>query len=215
MSMNKTKCGFMMIMVLVTIAIGIVIYAMMMGAVLPEFWHAPRAEQAKVWDEEWRLEPNSPERMKAAKKMAKYVAAKPQITKEVTIGGDVILNTEPRGKLTFVLMPGGKVKGTWISEYAHGNIQYSIKASFAGVTDPTNMLVEGGQNRPEQLYYITRGNYVQKSLDTKNDQESTEEGIAFAAGWLGADMASRGDITLTTDRRGATIYIFTAARQPK
>jgi hypothetical protein len=189
-------------------AIGLVIYAMMASAIFPDFWHAPRAEKAKVWDEEWRLEPNSPERMKEAKKTAKYLALKPQITEEVTIEGDVMLGADHRGKITLTFMPDGKIKGAWESQYAHGNIEYTVMASFAGVTDPTNIMMEQDKKRPEMLYFITRGGYVQKSLDTKNDVEGKEEGTAYAAGWMGADMASRGEITLTTDRTGSAIYTF-------
>jgi len=78
--------GFALILLLITVAIGLIIYVMMMRAIWPDLGE-PRADVPKVWDEEWRLEPNSPERIKAQKQAAKYMKLKPVIATGVKLEG--------------------------------------------------------------------------------------------------------------------------------
>jgi len=203
--------GFALLMLVIALAIGLIIYMMMLRAVMPGVGEGGR-EQVRVWDEEWRLDPESPERKKAAKKTAKYLSLKPPITEELKLQGDVRLDNEDRGKIKLVFAPDGKVKGTWEAKYKHGDIEYEIAAEFAGVTDPTNTFREGEAVRTDLLYFITRGTYSQKSWDSKNERESEQKGVVYAAGWLDGAYQARGEITLTTDKSWAAVYSYSAAR---
>jgi hypothetical protein len=95
-------------------------------------------------------------------------------------------------------------------QYAYGNLAYEISADFKGVTDPTKTFQEGDTVRPDLLYFITKGSYMQKSLDKKTARESNQQGIVYVAGWLNLAMTAKGEITLTTDKRGSTLYSFEA-----
>jgi hypothetical protein len=212
-STHTTRRGFVgLLMLLITVAIGLVIYLMMFKAVLPDV-DLDKQEKVRVWDEEWRMDPASPERQKAAKKTAKWLEVKPPITEELTIIGDVELAGEPRGKITLVFSKDGKVKGKWEAQYDHDGVNYTITADFAGVTDPTNTFVEGTTARPDLLYFITKGAYTQKSLDSKNGQQSEQKGVAYVAGWLNISDAARGEITLTTDKSWSAVYSYNAAKE--
>jgi hypothetical protein len=201
-------------MLLITLAIGLVIYAMLIGTIWPQAGKDRIAERPKVWEEEWRLNPNSPERQQAAKKMSKYLEFKPPIDETIHLEGQAALEGQPRGTISLVMTRDSKVKGTWECKYEYGPIQYEIKAQVKGVTDPTNLYSqEGSVPRAELLYFITVGNYTQTSVDTKNGQEGTESGIAYIAGWLDLKYAATGEITLTTDKKGAVIYTYRAERK--
>jgi hypothetical protein len=205
--------GFVgLLILLISVAIGMVIYFMMIKAVMPDIG-SDRQDKAKVWDQEWRLDPASPERQKEAKKTAKWLDIKPQIAEETTLQGEVQLAGEARGKIELVFTKDGKVKGKWDAKYDHENIEYNITAEFKGVTDPTNTFSEGATARPDLLYFITKGTYLQKSLDTKNGQQSEQRGIAYAAGWLNIADAARGEITLTTDKTWSAVYSYNAAKE--
>jgi hypothetical protein len=200
-----------LLMLVICLAIGMVIYFMMIKTVMPDVG-TEHQEKAKVWDEEWRLDPLSPERQKAAKATAKWLDLKPPVTEEVTVQGAVQLTGEERGTIKLIFSKDGKVKGEWDAQYGHDNLEYSIKASFAGVTDPTNTFNEG-MERPDLLYFITKGTYTQKSLDTKNGQQSEQKGTAYVAGWLNMAHAVKGEITLTTDKSWSTVYTYGAEKE--
>jgi hypothetical protein len=203
--------GFVLIMIVVAVAIGLIIYMMMLRAVMPDMGGDGNRE-AKVWEEEWRLDPCSPERIKAAKKAKKYLALKPAITEKLSLEGAVTLGAEPRGRIRLVLLPDGSVKATWESKYTHGDVEYEITAESSGVTDPTRTFEEGGTPRPELLYFICRGKYTQKSWDARNELAAEQTGVAYVDGWLSRELAARGQITLTTDKRGSAVYQYAAAR---
>ena len=207
----ETRGGFALIMLIVVIAIGLIIYLMMIQTVMPGLGNRHRGEP-KVWDEEWRLDPCSPEWIAAAKKARRYLPMKPAILEETTLTGDVQLGGEPRGRVKLVFSPDGKVSGSWQSEYEHDQIRYRITAKFSGVTDSTKLYEEGGAAQPELLYFITRGDYTQDSLDVKHDMERRQTGVVYAAGWLDLGLAARGEITLTTDRTWSAVYRYSAAR---
>jgi hypothetical protein len=205
--------GFVgLIVLMVAMAIGAVIYFIMIRAVLPDV-DLDRQEKVRVWDEAWRLDPASPERLKAAKKTDKWLDLKPLISETLTIVGDVQLAGEQRGKITLTITKDGKVKGKWAAQYDHETLQYDITAQFQGVTDPTNTFIENGNARPELLYVIARGTYEQKSYDTKTNQQNTTNGVAWVSGWLNAADAVRGEITLTTDQTWSSVYTYTAEKE--
>jgi hypothetical protein len=213
-SSSNTRAGFVgLIILMIALAIGVVIYFIMIRAVMPDINLGNGQEKVKVWDEEWRLDPASPERQKAAKKTAKWLDMKPQIAEQLTLVGDVQLSGEARGNVTLIFQKDGKVKGNWQARYDHDNVQYEIAADFKGVTDPTNTFAEGGTPRPDLLYFITKGSYTQKSLDTKNGQTTEQKGEAWVAGWLNVADAARGEIALTTDKSWSTVYSYNAAKE--
>jgi hypothetical protein len=205
------RAGYIgLLMLVIAMAIGAVIYFIMIKAVLPDVGDE-RTQRVKVWDEEWRLDPCSPERLKEAKKSAKWLKVKPAIAEARTLEGEVKLGKDPRGNVTLTFSKDGKISGTWDAQYGYDNLSYEISAEFAGVTDPTKTFQEGDTVRPDLLYFITKGSYTQKSVDKKAARESAVQGTVYVAGWLDLAMTAKGEITLTTDKRGSTLYSFEAA----
>ncbi len=206
----RRQGGFMLIMLIIALAIGLIVYLMMIRTVMPDIGNE-RNRPARVWEEDWRLDPCSPERIAAAKKAGKYLAAKPAILEKLSLDCPVTLKDQPRGKTRLAISPDGSIKGSWIAQYKHGDIEYDIAADFAGITDPTRQFEESGTLKPELLYYICRGNYAQKSWDTKNEVEGRQKGIIYVDGWFDG-RAATGQITLTTDRTWSAVYQYSTAR---
>jgi len=80
------------------------------------------------------------------------------------------------------------------------------------VTDPTKLFEVDDKKQPELLYFISRGSYVQESLDIKTGQQSKQEGLAYVSGWLNTTLTASGEIALTRDKVGSAVYTFTTAR---
>jgi hypothetical protein len=202
---NKNKNGYVMIMLLVVIAIGLMIYyadMMWMGGGQP-------VKQEKPEEQPWANEAliKDPNRVARPKQSVAVVnSTKPVITKPLVLKGEVAAKDAKRGEVTFTIQPDGTLSGNWQCQYSYTHAAYVITATFKGNTDAT-------QNAPDdtsKLYLIAKGDFVQKATNLESGEITETKGVAYFGGWIGSNFAASGTLSITTNKKWHADYTWTA-----
>ena len=200
---NKNKNGYVMIMLLVVIAIGMMIYyadMMWIGG-------GQTVKQEKPQDQPWANEslikdPNHP--AKAAKKSAAN-STKPIISKPLALKGNVTSKDAQRGQVVFAIQPDGMLSGDWHCRYSYTHAAYVITAVFKGNTDTT----QTAPDDTSKLYLIAKGDFTQKETNLESGEITETKGTVYFSGWLGSDLAASGTLAITTDKKWHADYTWT------
>ena len=201
---NKNRNGYVLIMLLVVIAIGLMIYyadMMWMGggqSVKPE----------KPEDQPWAKENlirDSNHPAKAAKKTAAD-STKPVISKPLALKGEVASKDAKRGQVVFTIQPDGTLSGNWQCQYSYTHAAYVITATFKGNTDATQNLSDDAS----KLYLVARGDFDQKETNLESGEITQTKGTVYFSGWLGSDLAASGTLSITTNKKWHADYTWTA-----
>jgi hypothetical protein len=90
-------------------------------------------------------------------------------------------------------------------------VEYSYSADFRGNIDVDVTCEADGERDKSQLYFITKGAYVQKSAHVEAKEVTSEGGTIYATGYVAQDGSAKGEITITTDRKWSAVYDWEAA----
>ncbi len=196
----KMRSGAAILLVLVTIAIGMLIYFIDLGGIF-SFTAKPGriAPAAKPWLTEDLILP--PEMI-----IEMPEPPKPEINEKLTITAAVTRDSKDRGTVEITFDIDGRVTGAWASDYTHEEQAYSYDATFAGNIDVDRMCTKDGKDDKSQLYFFTKGKYTQKSTQTVTNAESTEDGTIYVTGQMAPNHSAKGQITITTDRKWSIVY---------
>jgi hypothetical protein len=204
---NKNTNGYVLIMLLVVIAIGMMIYYMDMmwiGGGQP-------VKQEKPEDQPWANEalikdPNLP-----AQPPKKPVAnsAKPVITKPLVFKGEVAVKDAKRGQVVFTIQPDGTLSGNWQCQYSYTHATYEITATFKGNTDTTQNAIDD----TSKLYLIAKGDYVQKATNLESGEITETKGTAYFSGWLSSNLAASGTLSITDNKKWHADYTWNTGPQ--
>jgi hypothetical protein len=201
---NKNKNGYVMIMLLVVIAIGMMIYyadMMWIGG-------GQTVKQEKPEEQPWANEaiikdPNHP--VKATKKPAAN-STKPIITKPLALKGAVASKESQRGQVVFTIQSDGTITGDWQCQYSYTHAAYVITATFAGNTDTT----QTAPDDTSKLYLVAKGDFVQKETNLESGEITETKGTVYFNGWLGSNLTASGTISITTNKKWHADYTWTA-----
>jgi hypothetical protein len=201
---NKNKNGYVLIMLLVVIAIGMMIYyADMMWIGGGQTVKQEKPEEQPWKDESLINDPNHPAR--AAKKPA-VNSTKPIISTPLALKGAVASKDADRGQVVFIIQPNGTIDGNWQCQYSYTHSAYEIAAMFKGNTDTT-------QNAPDdvsKLYLVAKGEFVQKATNLDSGEVTETTGTAYFSGWLGSNLTASGTLSITTNKKWHADYTWTA-----
>jgi hypothetical protein len=202
---HKRHNGYILVLLLVVIAIGLMIYymdIMWMGGDGQMIKRRP-PDQNLPWKYENLIRnPNQPHI--ASKPIAN--STKPAITRPLELEGEVQTNGQQRGQVSFAIEPDGTISGKWDCRYSYTHASYVITAEFNGNTDTA-------QNAPDdfsKLFLIAKGDYLQKATNLESGEVTETKGTVYVSGWLGVDFSASGKLSITTDKKWHADYNWTA-----
>jgi len=153
----------------------------------------------KPW-KEWRL------RQASKKPEQKPSAEQPDITKGVQFDTNVSDQgtDEPRGELSFVILPDGSVSGRWYGFYhKKGKINFQIlDGDFEGKVFPAKICRDvGGEEDPSKLYFIAKGGFSMQETNSEKMTVTNRAGDIYVRGRLSPKYAATGEVTITSNER--------------
>ena len=129
-----------------------------------------------------------------------------EINRKFSLRGPVVREGKSRGEIELNFDTDGRVTGVWSCDYTHGEQEYSYGAGFRGNIDIDVTYEAEGKKDKSQLYFITKGAYVQKSSHVETKEVTSEGGTIYVTGYVGQDRSAKGVITITTDRKWSVVY---------
>ena len=197
---STVRRGSAMLVVLVSIVIGMLIYFLTIktifgpslggGSILPA--SRPWLQEDRILADDQIVEmPESP---------------KVEINKKFSLRGPVVREGKSRGAIEITFDTDGRVAGVWSCAYSHGGQGYSYDAGFRGNVDVDIAYELDGKKDKSLLYFIAKGEYVQKSTNVESGVAATEKGTVYVTGYLAGDRSAKGVITITTDRKWSAVY---------
>jgi hypothetical protein len=206
---GKRHTGYILIMLLIVIVIGLLIYymdIMWIGGDTRLIRKAP-PDQNQPWKYENLIRgPNQP--VKSVTKSAS-ASSKPVINKPLELKGEVATKNAKRGQITFTIQPDGTIDGNWQCQYSYTHAAYVISAVFKGNTDVTQTF----SGDPSKLFLIAMGDFDQKATNLESGAETQTKGTVYFRGWLNSDFTASGTISITTDKKWHADYNWRAAPQ--
>jgi hypothetical protein len=207
-SMTRRKQdGYILIMLLVVIAIGLTIYYMdiMWMSTDGRMLRNPQPQdQNQPWDKEALIRgPNQP----AAP--IPEDSNKPRITNTLNLAGPVEMKKELRGNVNLTITPEGSISGSWQCSYSYTHAAYEITAEFGGNTDAFH----NASGDLSKLLLVAKGHFTQKATNLDSGEVTESEGLVYLNGWLNRDFTASGTLSTTTDKKWHADYIFSAATQ--
>lgn len=199
---NKKHNGYVIIMLLVVIAIGLLIYFMDIMAISggDKLLKTEKPEK-KVWDNEALIkDQNHP--IRAPKPAAN--SPKPVISKPLALKADVTSAGAKRGQIVFTIQPDSTLAGEWQCQYSYPHAAYVMTASFKGNTD----IKQTFPGNPAKLYFIASGEYSQKATNLENGEITDDKGTVYVEGWLNTDFSASGKLSITTNKRWHADYTW-------
>lgn len=194
------RSGAVILLVLVTIAIGMLIYFIDIGGIFSFTARPGRiAPAAKPWLEEHLILP--PDKI-----IEMPESPQPEINEKLTITAPVTRDSQPRGTVEITFDIDGRITGNWTAEYTHQEQAYSYDGTFAGNIDVDRVCTKDGKDDKTRLYFFTMGKYIQKSTQTVTNAQTTEDGTIYLTGQLSPNHSATGQITITTDRKWSIVY---------
>lgn len=129
--------------------------------------------------------------------------------KQITVAVRDKEGNQPRGRVTIAIAEDGKVFAGWSGTYKKNqNIEYDIvMASTEGNIDPTIAYVDmDNKEDTSLLYFITKGKFM--FLRTENGKITRPGGELFITGFFRPDGSIFGKVHLTSDRTKQTVFDF-------
>jgi hypothetical protein len=147
---------------------------------------------------EWRLRQNG------SREPGLPSAEQPTITDSLVYNGNLTEKdrTEVRGEIMYMVMPDGTVTGGWSGIYYKGRdvLIQVMGAEFEGHVYPSRMYVDAnGLEDATKLYFMAKGDFLIQEGNSKKGTLFHRGGQIYVRGWVDAESASWGDVTITSD----------------
>jgi len=156
-------------------------------------------DDLKPW-KEWRLR-------QASKKPEQAVSPEqPDIREAIQFDTNVSEQDtdEPRGELSFAILPGGRVSGQWYGFY-HKKREISLQiltGDFEGKVWPGKVCRdEAGQEDPSKLYLMAKGRFLMQETNSKRKIVTNRAGDIYVRGWLSPKYSATGEVTITSNEK--------------
>lgn len=183
--------GSALLMLLITVAIAMMLYFADFRTIFrPEITTGPGESVYRPWLEEHRIA--DPDKIIQMPK-----PPKPTLDDPISLVANVIREGSNRGKLTLRFNTIGEAAGRWNCQYSHQSRDYTFDSEFAGNIDVEKTYSQGSATDESQLFFITRGSYRKTIRNTATGALTAEEGIVYVTGYMKADHAAAGLITIT------------------
>lgn len=207
--LQKCRPGFLLLMLLISVAIGAVIYCLHLSALLcPRLPPKYCDPNASPWEETFLLTNDTlqaygvdPETVPSAEQ--------PKITRTIRFRGQVYEGRYRRGELEFRIRSDGRINGSWSADFETTSppIHYTPSAGRTGVDFEGNIAPskiyqdEYGQD-PSKLYMITRAIPILKAHNLENNKVDTMCVIyLYVTGWIDTEYKAFGKLTMTSHER--------------
>ena len=183
--------GSALLMLLITVAIVMMLYFVDFRAIFgPGITTRSSRSEYRPWLDEHRIA--GPDKIIEMPK-----PPKPTLDGPVSIVANVTREGSDRGKLTLRFNTIGEAAGRWSCQYSHQSRDYTFDSEFAGNIDVDKTYSQGSATDESQLFFITRGSYRKTIRNTATDVLTAEEGVVYVTGYMKADHATAGLITIT------------------
>lgn len=218
--LNCNRChsgGFLLIMVLVTLAIGLLVLGVSMYSMDPfAAFHGSGADRyadpnAKPWQEGHLFINQALDAYKMGGKREPF-PVQPQLEGTAYYDANLIGEGEGRGTINVRISPDGDVAATWEGKFVLNDVEYevlnedtgmSVTSVFLGNIAPFKVYQdESGENHYRKLYFITNGHAVAVSQDGDRF-----EGSGYVTGWINEDHSCFGKLWIVSyDRESPDAY---------
>ncbi len=203
---NRSNGGFLLIMLMAVIAVGVIFYLNMAGGGTGGKFSSDAGSSDDTSSKPWDFEdsigsgldvPLNDSQLHTTKTMELYTS---------------VMDTETnqrRGRVDIFLEPDGTVNAGWSGSYKKSkDVQYEVTAATAkGNVDPSIVYedLDGKEDR-SLLYFIAKGKFG--LMRTQNGRISLPGGELFITGFFRPDGTYFGNIHLTSDRVKQTVFTF-------
>jgi hypothetical protein len=201
--------GYVLIMLLVVIAIGLMIYYADMGIFNTGGVHVKNYEPAQ--DQPWYNDPNHkrPDAVSVAPKKGQKIV--PFVIREAAMEGPVVLEKSPRGTISLKLELDGTFTGTWKCSYSYTHAAYTIDANVVGRTDRSHTYTDAkGNLDTSKVFIYGTGDYTQIATNLDSGERSMSKGTAYVNADIDKDFTATGKISIGNGRNWHSDYPFTA-----
>ena len=208
---TKNRSGFVLILLLLAIVLGIMIYGFVLHRSDLKVQH--QQEQSPD-DYPWTEESLIIDRDSGGQVQAPY-PEQAQFKKAVELIPRVSQGDERRGKMSLIVRPDGLVFGSWNAKYKNKveNKSHEVMlGDFEGNIVPSIVYVDQNDEEDQsKLFFITKGNFVMiEELHNKNNRLRRVQGYIYVTGWIEPDLSATGKLHLTSDKVNQIIYQWRA-----
>lgn len=201
--LRRNRSGYVLLLMLLLIIV--------LGALI---WLDPSALFQKSTDSSGKLLPWKEQfRLLTPGEEAKAPSEQqPVIRKFLQFNAEAKQHDEPRGKISLIIKPDGKVEGGWAAEYNPSpQLNYLVMgARFKGNIDPSKVYSdENGQDR-SKLYFIAKGKFIILETRLKSGRVRSVKGHIYVTGWMDPQYNTTGEITITSDKRSFERFTWQA-----
>ncbi len=121
----------------------------------------------------------------------------------------------PRGEITLLIAPDGKVAGMWGGNYYNdAKVNFEGGGDFAGYICPAKIYKEEtGQEDPSRLYFIAKGKFQLHESDLQKTYY-IRVGDLYVTGWLSPNYNVEGKVTLTSDEKYYETFYWKGYAKP-
>ena len=208
--------GFALLILLVTMALGLIIYAIQLQGLGDKTNVLSQGEptpQSFPWDELWRLE----QRHRTA-----VADQNLGIPEAFDLTASVKEDGRSRGEALLTVYPEGSVVGAWGGSYYRTvphpdkpgkeiRVEVEISANLEGIIDPgKEYRDEGGQTAPDTLFMILQGEYRGTETDRDTNQVRMVAGQLVLSGWLPLDNRGFGTLHLLGADQQEIVFDWTS-----
>ncbi len=197
--MDKNKRGFVLLIVLIAIAIGMIIYYADLKAIF-NLDDNDNSENLMVWEEWQKIE-------KEGKHKLRFYKDQPAIKEALKFQTEVTQEGQSKGLIDVVIEPNGIVKGKWSGNYiVKGIVTVVKKADFKGTIYPAKIFKDKYGADKTKVYFITKGIY--EIISKNNNKSEIKSGDIYVTGWIDQDYIVKGEITLTPDSQQYEVSVW-------
>lgn len=212
--LRSHRSGFVLLLFLIIIAIGIIIYFVGFDTTsgsLPASENPASSHEVMPWEHEESLltsgeVPN-----------ARPYEDQPSIENGIYIEATVEQSNTIRDFIVRI-NPDGTVQGRWNADYNKGNnprMNYVMSAEFEGNIDPTVIFFDENGDDPTKLFMIAKGDIhiLATNFDNGKVQHSLQD--IWISGWVDKDKKAKGRMLLITGRQTYQTFNWKASQSSK
>lgn len=212
--LRSHRSGFVLLLFLIIIAIGIIIYFVGFDTTsgsLPASENPASSHEVMPWEHEESLltsgeVPN-----------ARPYEDQPSIENGIYIEATVEQSNTIRDFIVRI-NPDGTVQGRWNADYNKGNnprMNYVMSAEFEGNIDPTVIFFDENGDDPTKLFMIAKGDIhiLETNFDNGKVQNSLQD--IWISGWVDKDKKAKGRMLLITGRQTYQTFNWKASQSSK
>lgn len=206
--LKANRPGFLLLMVLVSIAIGaIIIYFAGFSSFFEDLPTTDRFGDNLPWYEDFRL-------LEPGQEPEEPWPEQPSIEKIIEYDTNAYLDKYPRAEIGIALYPDGTVAGRWYGLYNKTrqiNVQI-MGGDFQGNIDPSCIYQEGEDDEdPSKLYFIAKGKFLLLKTNYEDNKVNNQAGDIYVTGWLDSDYKIMGKITITSNKKYFEVFTYEAS----